>query len=85
MVNIDLKNTSQKTNDRTILKNGGELKCYGKVSRSCSTCGTCSFSLVTNPVISHGGGKDRNVSKKNGAYSWSFVTHIFRNNVQRRT
>jgi hypothetical protein len=27
-----------------------------------------SFSLVTNPVISHGGGKDRNVSKKNGTY-----------------
>ena len=71
MVNNNLKNTPQKTNDRTILKNGGELKYYGKVSRSCSTCGTCSFSLVTNPVISHEGGKDRNVSKKNGAYPWS--------------
>ena len=79
MVNIDLKNTPQKTNDRTTLKNGGELKCYGKVSRSCSTCGTRSFSLATHPVISHEGGKDRNVIKKNGAYPWSFVTNIFRN------
>jgi len=40
MINNDHKNTPQKTNDRTTLKNGGELKCYGKAYMSCSTCGT---------------------------------------------
>ena len=31
--------------------NKGKLKCSGRVSSSCSTCGTCSFTLVTDPVI----------------------------------
>ena len=30
-----------------------EFKCSGKVSSSCSTSGTCSANLVTNPFISH--------------------------------
>ena len=38
---------------RTPLKIGGELKCSGRVSSSCSTGDTCRINLVTNPVISH--------------------------------
>jgi hypothetical protein len=43
-----------KTKDRvtrTPLKTGGELRCSGKVSSSCSTSGTRRVNLVTNPVI----------------------------------
>jgi len=46
---------THKTKDRvtqTPLKIGDELKCFGKVSRSCSTSGTRRVNLVTNPVIS---------------------------------
>jgi len=45
-----------KTKDRVTrspLKTGGELKCSGRVSRSCSTSGTCRVNLITIPVISH--------------------------------
>ena len=38
-----------KTKDRvtrTPLKTGGEIRCSGKVSSSCSTSGTCRVSLV---------------------------------------
>jgi len=41
--NDDLKNTTQKTKDRatrTPPKTGGELRCSGKVSSSCSTSDT---------------------------------------------
>ena len=51
-----------KTKDRvtrTPLKPGGELRCSGRVSSSCSTSGTRRVNLVTNPVISHERGKDR--------------------------
>ena len=44
-----------KTKDRvtqTPVKTGGELRCSGKVSSSCSTSGTRRVNLVTNPVIS---------------------------------
>jgi hypothetical protein len=44
-----------KTKDRetrTPLKTGGELRCSGRVSSSCSTSGTRRVNLVTNPVIS---------------------------------
>jgi len=34
------------------LKTGGEIRCSGRVSSSCSTSGTHRFTLVTNPVIS---------------------------------
>ena len=44
-----------KTKDRvtrTPLKTGGELRCSGRVSSSCSTSGTRRINLVTNLVIS---------------------------------
>ena len=53
-----------KTKDRvtrTPLKTGGELRCSGRVSSSCSTSGTHHVNLVTNPVISREWGKDREV------------------------
>ena len=37
----------------------GELRCSGRVSSSCSTSGTRRVNLVTNPVISHECGKNR--------------------------
>jgi hypothetical protein len=55
---------THKTKDRvtrTPLKTGGELKCSGKVSSSSSISGTDRVNLVTNPVISHEWGKDREV------------------------
>jgi hypothetical protein len=45
-----------KTKDRvtrTPLKTGGELKCSGRVSSSCSTSDIRRVNLVTNPVIGH--------------------------------
>jgi hypothetical protein len=62
---------------RTPLKTGGELRCSGRVSSSCSTNGTHRVYLVTNSVISHEWGKDREVVITSGTYPWSFVTHIF--------
>ena len=50
-----------KTKDRvtwTPLKTGGELSCSGRVGSSCSTSGTRSVNLVTNPVISREWWKD---------------------------
>ena len=44
-----------KTKDRvtrTPLTTGGELRCSGRVSSSCSTRGTRRVNVVTNPVIS---------------------------------
>ena len=55
---------THKTKDRvtrTSLKPGGERRCSGRVSSSCSTNGTRRIDLVTNPVISHEWGKDREV------------------------
>ena len=46
--NIDLQNFTQKTKDRTIrtpLKTESELRSSGRVSSSCSTCGTCRIPL----------------------------------------
>jgi hypothetical protein len=51
----------------------------GSVSSSYSTSDTRRVNLVTNPVISHEWGKDRDVLVTNGTYSWSFVTQIFHN------
>ena len=53
--NSDLQNITQKTKYRAIqtpLKIGGELRYSGRVSSSCSTCGTHCVTLVTNQVIS---------------------------------
>ena len=47
---------THKTKDRVtriLPKSGGELRCSGRVSSSCSTRGTRRVNLVTKPVISH--------------------------------
>jgi hypothetical protein len=52
---IDKTYRTYKTKDRvtrTPLKTGGELRCSGRVSSSCSTSGIRCVNLVTNPVIS---------------------------------
>ena len=46
---------------------------------SCSTSDTHRVNLVTNPVISHEQGKEREVLMTSGTYPWSFVTQIFHN------
>ena len=71
-----------KTKDRvtrTQLKPGDELRCSGRVSSSCSTSDTRRVNLVTNPVISHERGKDREVLTTSETYPWSFVPQIFHN------
>jgi len=71
-----------KTKDRvtrTPLNTGGELRCSGRVSSSCSTSGTRRVILITNPVISLEWGKYREVLTTSGTYPWSFVTQIFHN------
>jgi hypothetical protein len=64
---------------RTPLKTGGELRCSGRLSSSCSTSGTHRVNLATNPVISREWGKDREVFTTSGTYPLSFVTQIFHN------
>jgi len=69
-----------KTKDRvtrTPLETGGKLGCSGRVGSSCSTSDTRRVNLVTNPMISHERGKDREVLTTSGTYPWSFVTQIF--------
>jgi hypothetical protein len=53
--------------------------CSGRMSSSCSTRDTRRVDLVTNPLISHERGKDREVFTTNGTYPWSCVTQIFHN------
>ena len=77
-----VQTTIYKTKDRvtrTPLNSGGELRCSGRVSSSCSTSGTRRVNLVTNPVISGARGKDRKVFTTSRTYPWSFVTQIFHN------
>ena len=50
------------------LKTGGEIRCSGRVSSSCSTSGTHHVTLVTNPVISPLSGKDQKMFTTNGTY-----------------
>ena len=71
---------THKTKDqvtRNPLKTGGELRCSGRVCSSCSTSGTCHVTLITNPVISHEWGNDREVLTTSDTYPWSFMTQIF--------
>jgi hypothetical protein len=79
--NNDLKKHTHRTKDRitrTPLKTGDEPRCFGRVCSSCSISGTRRrVNLVTNPVISHQWGKDREVFATSGTYPWSFVTQIF--------
>ena len=60
-------------------ENGGELRCPRRVSRFCSTSDARRVNLVTNPVISHEWGKDREMLTTSGTYPRSFVTQIFHN------
>jgi hypothetical protein len=53
--------------------------CSGMVSSSCSTSDTRRVNLVTNPVISHERGKDREVFTTSRTNPWSFVIQIFHN------
>jgi len=64
---------------RTPLKTGGELRRSGRVSSSWSTSDTRRVNLVTNPMISHERGKDREVFTTCVTYPWSFVTQLFHN------
>ena len=61
--NNDLKQHTHRTKDRktrTQLKTGDELRCSGRVGSSYSISGTRRrVNLVTNPVISHEWGKNR--------------------------
>jgi len=66
-----------KSSNTNPTKNQGRTRVLGRVSSSCSTSYTCRVTLVTNPVISHERGKDREVFTTSGAYPWSFVTQIF--------
>ena len=70
---------------RSPLKTGSELGCSGRVSSSCATSDTRRVNLVTNPVISHERGKDREVLTTSGIYLWSFVTQIFHNGQPSKT
>jgi hypothetical protein len=65
------------SNNTNPLKTGGEPRCSGRVSSSCSTNDTLRVNLVTNLVISHKQGKDREWFTTSGTYPWSFV--IFKN------
>jgi hypothetical protein len=72
---------THKTKDRvarTPLKTGGELRCSGRVSSSCSTSDTHRVNLVTNPVISHESGKDREVFTDYpfGIFKLVFQSHV---------
>ena len=61
------------------LKTGDELRCYGRVSSSCSTCGTHHVTLVTNPMTSHNEERTNYDYNKRNIYPCSFVTQILRN------
>jgi hypothetical protein len=52
----------------TPLKTGGELRRSGRVRSFCSTSDTRRVNLVTNPVISHAWGKDREVLTTSGIF-----------------
>ena len=71
---------THKTKDRvtrTPLKTGDELRCSGRINSSCSTSGPSHVNLVTNLVISHEYGKEREVfttSVKHGLYSTSHIS-----------
>ena len=62
---------THKTKDRvtrTTPKTGGELRYSGRISSSCSTSGTRRLNLVTDLVINHEWGKDREVFTTTGTY-----------------
>ena len=71
------------TTDRvawTPLKTETELRCFGRVSSyCCPTSDTCCVNLVTNPVISHDWGKNREMLTTSGTYPRSFLTQTLHN------
>jgi len=66
---------THKTKDR-VTRTSLKTVCSGRVSSSCSTSGTCRINLVTNQVIGHEWGKERELFTTSGTYPWSFVTQI---------
>ena len=64
---------------RLSLKTEGELRCFRRISSSCSTSGARRVTLITSQVTSYERGQDRIVITINGSYTWSFVTRILRN------
>jgi len=81
----DLQKITQKTKDRakrTPLKTRVEPKCSGRIISSWTTSGTYRVTPVTNTVMRHERGKDREVLTSRGTYPWSFVIQIFRNGQQ---
>ena len=58
--NSDLQNIAHKTKDR-VTRTGGELDYPGRVASFSSNSVTCRVNIVTNPVINHECGKDREV------------------------
>ena len=69
------KTHTHKTKDRvtrTPLRTGGELRCSRRKLCSCSTSDTRRINLVTNPVISRGLRKDREVLTTSG-----ILCHIY--------
>ena len=66
----------QKDKQRST-KHTHRYKVLWKSWHSCSTSGTQCVNLVTNPVISHALGTEREVFTTSGTYSSSFVTQIF--------
>jgi hypothetical protein len=63
-INNDLQNK------HIQLKNNTNPAKTGRVSSSCTTSGTHRINLVTNPVISHEWGKDREVLTTSGTYRY---------------
>ena len=65
--NNDLQNI-HKIKDRVTTILGGDVRCSGRVGSSCSTSDTRRVNLVTNPVINHERGKDRELLAISGTY-----------------
>jgi hypothetical protein len=62
---------------RTPLKTGGEPRCSGRVSSSCSSRGTRHVNLVTNLMISLEWGKDREVfNTRNICLQITYLKHV---------
>lgn len=62
-----------KLSNTNPLKTEDELKCSGRVGRSCSTCST---NRVANLVSNYARGKDRELLTTSGANSMSSVSRI---------
>ena len=65
----------EKTERLTPLKTWGEHRCSRRVGSSYSTTGTLCVAPVTNPVISHASGEDREMLIS-GTHPYAFVTDI---------